>query len=95
MIGPKQFTRLLEQHLSNKFPENNISLYVSKRKEYIHMGLDVPLFSLVRHEQIIQEIKNFKLLPYTVEKYFKVVFPQHIGCTKWKFDYIVMKKKHV
>ena len=57
------------------------------------MGLDVPLFLLVRHDQLIKEIKTFKMLSYSIEKHFKVVFPQHIGDTKWKFDYIIMKKK--
>ena len=94
MIGVKHFTRMLEQYLNDKFPEFKVSLYVSKKKEHIHMGLDVPLFLLVRHKEMIKEIKNFKMLSYRIEKHFKVVFPQHIGCTKWKFDYIVMKKRN-
>ena len=94
MIGVKQFTQMLEQNLNEKFPEFKVSLYVSRKKENIHMGLDVPLFSLVRHDQLIKEIKTFKMFSYSIEKHFKVVFPQQIRCTKWKFDYIFMKKKN-
>ena len=83
MIGVKHFSRMLEHHLNNKFPELKASLYVSKRKENIHMGLDVPLFSLVKHDQIIEEIKNFRMLSYDIEKHFKFIFPQHIGCNRW------------
>ena len=93
MIGVKHFTRMLEQHFKNKFPEFKLSLYVSKRKENIHMELDIPLFSLVRHDQLIEEIKNFRMLSYDIEKHFKVVFPKHIDCTKSKYDYIITKKR--
>lgn len=67
-------------------------MYVSKRKEHIHMGLDIPLFSLIRHDQLIEEIKNFKMLPYNIEEKFKFLFPQFIGSTKWKYDYIMKKR---
>ena len=83
MIGVKHFSRMLEHHLNNKFPELKASLYVTKRKENIRMGLDVPLFSLVKHDQIIEEIKNFRMLSYDIEKHFKFIFRQHIGCNRW------------
>ena len=59
MIGVRQFTGMLESHLNTNFPELKASLYVSKRKKHIHMGLDIALFSLTRHDQVIDEIKNF------------------------------------
>ena len=67
MIGIKHFTRMLEQHLKMKFPEHKISLYVSKRKKQMHMGLDIPLFLFVRHDQLIEEIKKFQMLLYDIE----------------------------
>ena len=93
MIGIKHFTRMLEQQLKNKFPELKISLYVSKRKEHMHMGLDIPLFSFTRHDQLTEEIKNFRMLSYDIEEKYKILFPHHIGSTKWKFDYIIMKRR--
>ena len=81
MIGIKHFTRILEQHLKMKFPELKILLYVSKRKKQMHMGSDIPLFSFVRHDQLIEEIKKFQMLSYDIEKNFKFLFPQSIGST--------------
>ena len=31
-----------------------------KEKKQMHMGLDIPLFLFVRHDQLIEEIKKFK-----------------------------------
>ena len=56
------------------------------------MDLDIPLFSFVRHDQLIQEIKKFQMLSYDIEKNFKSLFLQSIGSTKWKYNYIIMKK---
>ena len=93
MIGVRHFSRLLQNYLNNKFPELKASFYVSKRNESIHMGLDIALFSLLKHDQVMEEIKNFRINGYDTEEHFKSVFPLHIGCTRWKYDYIVMKRK--
>ena len=95
MICIKHFTRMLEQHLKMKFAKLKISLYVSKRKKQMHMGLDILLFSFVRHDQLTKEIKKFQMLSYDIEKKFKFLFLQSIGSTKWKYDYIIMKKRVV
>ena len=93
MIGVRHFLTLLQNHLNNKFPELKVSFYVSKMNENIHMGLDIALFSLIKHDQVIEEIKNFRINSYDSDKDFKSVFPQHIQCTRWKHDYIFMKRK--
>ena len=93
MIGVRHFLTLLQNHLNNKFPELKASFYVSKKNENIHMGLDIALFSLIKHDQVIVEIKNFRINSYDIDKHFKFVFLQHIECTRWKYDYIFMKKK--
>lgn len=84
---------MLEARLQEKFPELKISLYTSKRKEHMHMALDVALFAYTRHDQLIEEIQNFCMLTYDVQEKCKVLFPQHIGSTKWKYDYIIIKRK--
>ena len=42
---------------------------------------------------MIDEIKNFRINGCDIEEHFKFVFPLHIGCTHWKYDYIAMKRK--
>ena len=64
-----------------KFPEFKILLYVSKRKKQMHMGSDILLFSFVRHDQLIEEIKKLQMLSCNIEKNFKFLFPQSIGST--------------
>ena len=93
MIGVRYFSRLFQNYLNNKFPELKASFYVSKKNENIHMGLDIALFLLLKHDQVIEEIKNFRINGFDIEEHFKFVFPLHIGCTRWKYDYIVMKRK--
>ena len=93
MIGIRHFTRALEAHLRENFPELKISLYTSKRKEHMHLGLDIVLFMYSRHDQLISEIEKFKMLSYDINQKYKIVYPMHIGSTKWKFDYIIMKRR--
>ena len=93
MIGIRHFTRMLEARLREKFPELKISLYTSKTKEHMHMGLDVALFAYTRHDQLIYEIKNFRMLSYDIEEKYIVLFPMHIGSTKWKYDHIMKRRK--
>ena len=46
-----------------------------------------------RHDQLISEIEKFKMLSYDINQKYKIVYPMHIGSTKWKFDYIIMKRR--
>ena len=57
---------MLEARLREKFPELKISLYTSKTKEHMHMGLDVALFAYTRHDQLIDEIKK---ISYAIIRY--------------------------
>ena len=93
MIGIQHFTKALEVHLKENFPELNISLYVSKRKEHMHLGLDIALFMYNRHDQLIREIEKFKMLSYKINQKYKIVYPMHVYSTKWKYDYIIMKRR--
>ena len=42
----RRFLRFLEQHLKQIFPDLKLSLYSNKRNEFVHMGIDFPLFSV-------------------------------------------------
>ena len=93
MVGVRYFSRLLQHHLNKKFPELKASFYVSKRNHKIHMVIDIALFFLTRHDQIIEEIENLRINGFDIEKNFKFLFPLHIGATRWKFAYTVMKRR--
>ena len=93
MIGIRHFTRALQAHLRENFLELKISLNTSKRKEHMHLGLDIALFMYTRHDQLISEIEKFKMLSYDINQKYEIVYPMHIGSTKWKYDYIIMKRR--
>ena len=59
----------------------------------MHLGLDIALFMYTRHDQLISEIEKFKMLSYDINQKYKIVYPMHIGSTKWKYDYIIMKRR--
>ena len=44
-----RFANLLSEHMKEKFPEVKMDFYVSRRKSYVHMGLDSPLFLYTRN----------------------------------------------
>lgn len=87
----KRFVNLLSEHMKEKFPEVTTEFYFSKRKNYVHMGLDSPLFFYTRHDQITDEINSF--MSGELDKRFKILFPQLVATVKWKYNYIIFQKK--
>ena len=83
--------RILEKHMNSLFPNLKINFYVSKRSKYVHMGLDLPLFSIKDHDRIINEIKEFMF--DELDERFKFCFPQLVLTVKWKYNYTVFKKR--
>ena len=70
-----------------KFPEIKMAFYVSKRTNYVHIGLGSPLFSYSRHSQMTDTIQSF--MPDELDERF----PQLLSTVKWKYDYIFFQKK--
>ena len=87
----KKHVRLLEQHLLKLFAAAKTKFYVSRRSNYVHMGIDRPLIVLVDHEKIVSEIQDF--MHEQLDERFKFVFPQLINTVHWKFDYIIFEKR--
>ena len=57
----------------------------------VHMRLDNAIFSYLNFQDIIKEINNF--FDSHLAGKFVVNYPQLIYSTKWKFDYIIARKK--
>ena len=86
-----QYVTILEKHLNSLFPNLSIRFYVSKRNKYVHMDLDCALFTLKDYSDIIAEIKDF--MSDKLDKRFSFCFLQLVHTVKWKYDYIILKKK--
>ena len=61
---------------------------LSRRRKFVHMGLDSPLYSIKNYPNLIEEIN--KVL--AMESGFELVYPQLVLTVKWKYDYIIAKK---
>ena len=86
-----QHIRIIEKHLNNLFPNLNIRFYASRRSKYVYMGLDCALFTLKDYGGIIAEIKDAMF--DELDKRFSFCCPQLVHTVKWKYDYIIFKKK--
>ena len=90
LIFMKNRVKLLKNYLSKKFPEIDICLYLSRRNNLVHMGLDVPIFSMKNYPDLIDEINKF--LSKDVGTHFELFQSQFVLTVKWKFDYIICRK---
>ena len=50
---------LLKNHLSTKFPDGNVGFHRSRRSNFVHMVVDVPLYSLKNYWDFVKEIHKF------------------------------------
>ena len=85
---------ILVMILKEKFPDVKIGFYLSKRKGFLHMGLDKSVTSLECYEKLSEEI--YKLFSIGLEDKFKLIRPPLLVQTvRWKFDYILLKIKRI
>ena len=56
------------------------------------MGLDVPLYSFKNYPDFVKEIHTF-LEKDLDSRRFQLVEPQFVLTVKWKYNYIILRKK--
>ena len=55
----KKRVQLLKAHLAKKFPKvAGIGFYLSHRSNNVHMGLDIPLYSIKNYPNLIEQINK-------------------------------------
>ena len=92
-VGIHQFARLLNVTLNILYPKLKCSIYSSRRRQYIHMGLDFEFFTFLEYDRVMETIKNFRIDGFDITKAHKCVFPTRVLSTRWKRDYIIFKRK--
>ena len=70
--------------------DENLFLLLSRRSNYIHMGLNIPLYSIKNYPDFIEEINKF--LAKDLESRFELIYPLLVLTVKWKFDCITLSK---
>ena len=87
----KKRVQLLKAHLAKNFPEVvGVGFYLNHRSKYVHMGLDIPLYSIKNYPDFIEEINKF--LAKDFDSRFELVYPQLMLTVKWKFYYLILRK---
>ena len=59
----------------------------------MHMGLDLPLYSLKNYSDFVKEIHKFLSRDLDSNRLL-LVEPQLVLTVKWKFDYIILGGKN-
>ena len=83
----------LEYKLKEKFPDVMLEeVYFSRRRKYIHMAFEKTIFDFERKKEFFKEVENF--YNEYLKKDFELIKPMKIINTiKWKFDYLVFRKR--
>ena len=80
----------IKKTIGIKFPKYEATFYSYQRNSCIHIGLDKAIFAYSNFQDLMKEINSF--LNEHIPNKFSVNFPRLIHSTKWKFDYIALKK---
>ena len=90
-MSVKQFLFTLENKINLKYPDLQPQFYISQRSRNIHMGLNRSLLSVRNTQDIVSEIyEHYNSNSWNFN--IRFVYPTLINTTKWKFDYITLKK---
>ena len=83
----------IEQILKEKFPEIPLTeVYYSRRRKHIHFAFDDRLNNFERKKDFLKE--NERIYNEYLKNDFELLTPMKIIHTiKWKFDYIVFRKR--
>ena len=83
----------MEIILKEKFPDIKLrEVYYSRRRKHIHFAFDDRLFNFERRKEFLEEVE--RLFESYLKKDFELLNPMKIIHTiKWKFDYIVFRKR--
>ena len=87
-MSVKKIIRKLEDFIKKKYSHYNAKFYANRRNTYIHLGLDVSLFSFDDYKFFLNDIDKF--LNQELQDYFqRVERPKLVISTRWKHDYII------
>ena len=93
IVGIHQFERLLNVTLNILFPKLKCGVYASRRRQYIHLGVDFEFFTFPECDKVMETIRNFKIDGFDINETHKCVFPARVLSTRWKKDYVIFKRK--
>ena len=87
----KAFLVALSEVVKKDYPNIDFEFYLSRRSKFAHMGLNVPLISILNHSKIIKFIQDY-WEQNKEDDMLSFCPPRLIAATKYKFDYIIFQK---
>ena len=93
-MGIKTFIIKLEAFLKEKYPFIDASFYCSRRKKIAHLGLKKALQDYRDYMKFIKNIRIFFFLTVYRNNKFEFVNPYLNNSVKWKFDYVIFRKRN-
>ena len=91
IVSIKKLVVQLKKDINAKFPEYQAKFSSNRRNFYIHMGLDKSLFGYGNFKKILEKVECF-LNEHLRNKFIPIFPPKLIHSTKWKHDYILVKR---
>ena len=79
---------ILEIILKEEFPDIKVGFYLSKRKMFLHEGLDQSLTSLACCKEFKEEIYKFFSVSLKESNFKLIDHPLLIPTVRWKYDYV-------
>ena len=84
----------LERILNEKYPHIDINFYCSrKKKKLVHFGIERSIQQYKNYSKFIEYIELFFLRNMKNSNFELVKPPQLVNSVKWKFDYVVFRKR--
>ena len=75
-----------------KYEHYNPKFYANRRNNYIHLGLDLSLFSFSDYKNFLDDIDRFLSSELKEKTFIRIDPPKLVISTKWKHDYVIRSR---
>ena len=89
----KYVIKKLERILNEKYPHIDVNFYCSRRKKIVHFGIERSIQQYKDYSKFIEDIELFSFRNMKNSDFELVKPPQLVNSVKWKFDYVVFRKR--
>ena len=83
----------LERIMNEKHPHIDSKFYRSRRKKIVHFGIERSIQQYEDNLKFIEDIELFFLRNLRNSDFELVKPPQLVNSVKWKYDYVVFRKR--
>ena len=89
----KYLINKLERILNEKYPHIDVNFYCSRKKKIVHFGIERSVQQYKDYVKFIKDIELSLLRNMKNSDFELVKPPQLVNSVKWKYDYVVFRKR--